>query len=132
MLAYSSNGALKSIFGNYPIDKKMMFIPHSLALSPAQDKLYVADRENKRIVSIEVAGGKVRVFSGDPGLGRVFAVSFSGVGEGGWPLLTVSATDDGESGYGLAVGNAGDIEMLWDVEQVRGSLYVCACIVLHA
>lgn len=102
-----------------------MFIPHSLALNPTQDLLYVADRENKRIVSIEVLSGKVRVFSADAGLGRVFGIAFSGVGVGGWPLLTISATDDGESGYGLAVGDTGDIKMVWGVEQVCGSLLVC-------
>ena len=101
----------------------MLFVPHSLALDSDERLLYVADRENRRIVSIETLNGKVHVFSAVFGLGRVFGLGFSGVGEGGWPLMTISETDSGERGYGVGLGAGGGIELLWGTAQV--SVWVC-------
>lgn len=134
IISYHANGVIKEILGNLPIDNQMLFVPHSLALDADERLLYVADRENHRIVSIETLNGKVRVFSGVFGLGRVFGLGFSGVGEGGWPLMTISETDSGERGYGVALGAGGGIELLWGTSQVsvwvfgREGERVCTCI----
>lgn len=108
---------MKNIFADFPIKGETLFVPHSLALNPTEDLLYVADRENQRIVSIETSSGKVQVFSAERGLGHVFGLCFSRVREGGWPLVTVSETSDG-NGYGVAVGAKGDIETVWGYLQV--------------
>ena len=133
MVAYNANGMVKSILGNYPIDKKMLYVPHSLTLNPTQDILYVADRENKRIVSIEVSSGKVRVFSAERSLGHVFGIVFSGMaGVGGWPVIAISGADDGETGYGVTIGPRGDIETAWGVKQVCSIIHVAQLFIFVA
>ena len=119
MIAYNSNGMMKNILANLPIEGETLSVPHSLALNPAQDQLFVADRENGRIVSISVSTGGVQVFSADTGLARVFALCFSGLREGGWPLVTVSEAYGGDSGRGTTVGSGGEVEVVWGVKQVR-------------
>ena len=119
MIAYNSDGTLKSILIAHSVEEKTLSVPHSLALNPAEDELFVADRENGRIISILLSTGSVQVFSGDSGLSRVFGVCFSGLREGGWPLLTVSEAYGGDTGYGVAVDATGEIEMVWGIEQVH-------------
>jgi hypothetical protein len=117
VIAYNSNGVMKNILANFPIEEETLSVPHSLALNPAQDQLFVADRENGRIVSISVSTGGVQVFSADTGLARVFALCFSGLREGGWPLVTVSEAYGGDSGRGTTVGSGGEVEVVWGVKQ---------------
>ena len=123
-MAYDANGMISTILGNFPIEKERLFVPHSLALNPSQDRLFIADRENHRIVSIDVLHGDVKVLSAARGLGRVFGVGFSGLRDGGWPLVAVSNTDDGESGYGVTLDQEGAIENVWGIQQVSR---VCKC-----
>ena len=118
MIAYNPDGTKKNVLADYSIEDKRLSIPHSLALNPAEDQLFVADRENGRIISISVSTGSVKVFSADTSLSRVFSLCFSGLREGGWPLLTVNEAYGGDSGYGVAVDASGEIEMVWGVEQV--------------
>lgn len=88
-----------------------LFIAHSIALSASQDELYVADRENKRIVSYKTATGEGKVFS-DHGLGRVFAIAFGQ--EGSWPLYVVSDS------LGLSLDSDGTVITTWGPKEVCG------------
>ncbi len=90
-------------------------VPHSLALSTSQDELYVADRENKRIVSYKTATGEGSVFS-NHGLGRIFAISFSRGGT--WPLYTISMSRDNV--LGLSLDDDGNVINTWGVDGVGG------------
>ncbi len=106
-----------------PVGGVLLSVPHSMALSASQEKLYVADRENRRVVSYETATGVGKVFSDKKGLGRVFAVSF---GQGGsWPLYAISVSSSlvqsGESeSLGFSLNGDGEVTATWGPEGVSG------------
>ena len=113
---------MTQIIGDFPIAGLRLFVPHSLALSPNEDTLYVADRENHRILAFGTSNkGGVEVFSSANELGRVFAVAFSGVGTGGWPMVTLNENsgEGGTAAYGLSLDSHGNPQQAWGVSQVR-------------
>ena len=142
VLAYNPDGMVRAVLGDFPIEGETLLVPHSLTLSPSEDQLYVADRENQRIVVMDVTGaGNVRVFPVG-GLDRVFAVVLSGLSPGGWPMLVVVEENGGERGYGLTITEKDGVDSVWGVEEVRKeaiitfmvlklhkvSVYPCVCV----
>jgi peptidylamidoglycolate lyase len=118
VLAYGPDGMVRAVLGDFPIEGETLFVPHSLTLSPSEDQLYVADRENQRIVVMDVTGaGNVRVFPVG-GLDRVFAVGLSGLSPGGWPMLAVVEDKRGERGYGLTITENDGVDSVWGAEEV--------------
>jgi peptidylamidoglycolate lyase len=118
VLAYNPDGMVRAVLGDFPIEGETLLVPHSLTLSPSEDQLYVADRENQRIVVMDVTGaGNVRVFPVG-GLDRVFAVVLSGLSPGGWPMLVVVEENGGERGYGLTITEKDGVDSVWGVEEV--------------
>ena len=132
VLAYGPDGMVRAVLGDFPIEGETLFVPHSLTLSPSEDQLYVADRENQRIVVMDVTGaGNVRVFPVG-GLDRVFAVGLSGLSPGGWPMLAVVEDKRGERGYGLTITENDGVDSVWGAEEVRkGATYSFLVLKLH-
>ena len=102
-----------------------LYVPHSLALSSySPRKLFVADRENHRIVSYDTTSGNAEVFSDSTVLGnRVFAISFNGSSRG--PLYGVFGprflAKEGDPGpMGFTVNEGGQLARTWGPEQVSG------------
>ena len=122
MLVYNPDGTVKAVLGDFPIEGKTLLIPHSLTLSPSEDQLFVADRENRRIVVMDISGaGSIRVLPVG-GLDRVFAVGLSGLTPSGWPLLALVQDQTGQRGYGVTIAENNAIGIIWGVEEVSHNL----------
>ena len=77
-----------------------LFVPHKLSLNAAQDKLYVADRENSRVIAYDTATGHGEVLSGVAALGgKPFAVYTNGSSD--WPMHGVFGGEAGAMGFSL-------------------------------
>ena len=92
-----------------------LHIPHKLTLSAAQDKLYVADRENSRVVTYSTATGHGEVFGGGKDLdGKPYAIFTNGSSD--WPLHGVFGGEEGSVGFSL--DKNGEVISTWGPEGV--------------
>ena len=119
VVQYTASGSVEQILGDDLIDGALLMVPHCLALSPNEDTLYVADRENHRIVSFGILGNEEapKVFSDDRGLGQLFGVAFSYIGSGGWPLYGVGRSET--ESFGVVINSTGSVLERWMSSQVR-------------
>ena len=100
------------------MDGRFLYIPHSVTFSKAQNRLFVADRQNGRIVSYNPLSesGEPEVFA--KGLtaggkwGSVYAISFNGTG--GWPLYAIGGPTKEDREYrGHVVSQSGERSISW-------------------
>ncbi len=97
MLKFSAKGTLLETWDS-PVASLPLYIPHKASLNRDQTVLYVADRENKRVLSYATSSGAVTVFSG-PMTSAVYGVWGNGKGE--WPLYGVFGGEKGSMGFSL-------------------------------
>ena len=115
------------------MDGRFLYIPHSVTFSKAQNRLFVADRENGRIVSYDplTSNGKPEVFA--KGLtangkwGSLYAISFNGTG--GWPLYAIGGPmkEDGKY-WGHVVSRSGESSTAWGPSMVRVAAVASVCV----
>lgn len=76
-----------------------MFVPHKAILNAAETLLYVADRENQRILTFDTSNGHGQVFSQREDLKySPYAISFNS-SHSDWPLLGVFGGRSGNTGF---------------------------------
>lgn len=93
-----------------------LFVPHSVALR--DDVLYVADRENGRIVSYNTTTGTAAVFVDTGAIGdTVYAITFSSH-DGRWPMFAVNGSGSSYNGRGFTIDDKGDIIGEWGPAEV--------------
>ncbi len=98
-----------------PIDNIPLFIPHKLTLNSAQDKLYLADRENNRIVVYSIRTSHGEVLSSEAMLvGKPFAIYTNGSSD--WPMYGVFGGEKGVLGFSL--DRSGKVINTWGPEAV--------------
>ena len=97
-----------------PIDNLDLMVPHSLALSKNGDELYVADRENGRIIKYDTRTGHGSVFVPPGVLGEaVYALTFATL-DGDWPMYVVNGSmDKRKKAVGFTLDKYGDILNTW-------------------
>ena len=99
ILKFSASGQLLDTWKD-PIGGVPLFVPHKLTLNAAQDRLFVADRENSRVISYDTASGHGEVLSSEMALGgKPFAVYTNGSND--WPIHGVFGGEEGAMGFSL-------------------------------
>lgn len=99
ILKFDSTGTLLENW-NTPIESLPLFVPHKLSLSADRGTLFVADRENDRVLSYNTNTGVGKVFSGQRTLhGSVYAISLNG--SNNWPMYGVFGGNPGSVGFTL-------------------------------
>lgn len=113
VMVYSYEGHFISQFES-KVDQLTLNIPHSLALSRDGAELYVADRENYRIIKYNTTTGVGTVFVPPGGLdGAIYAISFSNR-QGDWPLYAVNGSmADNKDCSGFTIDENGRILGKW-------------------
>ena len=102
ILKFSVTGQLLDTWQD-PIANVPLFVPHKLTLNAAQDKLYLADRENSRVVVYGTKSGHGEVFSSKTTLGgKPFAIFANGSSD--WPMHGVFGGKKGVMGFSLDRG----------------------------
>ena len=96
-----------------PVASIPLYIPHKASLNHDESTLYVADRENKRVLSYFTSTGAVSVFSG-PLKSAVYALWANGSRE--WPLYGVFGGEKGSMGFSL--DSQGEILDTWGPSEV--------------
>lgn len=96
-----------------------LFIPHSLALSSDRTLLYVADRENGRIVCYNTSSRMGHVFAGAETLkGAIYSIAFGRL-IGDWPLYAVNGSmEEEEKGYVFTLNKHGQVVDVWGIKEV--------------
>ncbi|XP_064390589.1 peptidyl-glycine alpha-amidating monooxygenase-like isoform X2 [Halichondria panicea] len=130
VLKFSAQGTLMETWDG-PVSSLPLFIPHKASLSRDQSTLYIADRENQRVLSYDTSTGAAMVFSG-PLESAVYAVCVNG--SGGWPMYGVYGGKPGSMGFSL--DSHGEVMNTWGpsngfskphditVDTVHGAVYV--------
>lgn len=114
VLKFSASGQLLETWQD-SIDNTRLFVPHKLTLNAAQDRLYVADRENSRIVSYNMRNGQGEILSSKAMLvGKPFAIYANGSSD--WPLYGVFGGEEGVLGFSL--DHSGKVINTWGPEGV--------------
>ena len=102
------------------VDDVELFVPHSLALTRNGEELYVADRQNGRIVVYDTTIMSGRVFIGQDSLnGLIFAIAF-GNHDNEWPLYAVNGSLEGGNVFGHTINNRAKVTDIWGPKQVSG------------
>lgn len=102
-----------------------LFVPHSLALSHDGKQLYVADRENGRIVVYDTSTKEGRVFADiRSGLsGAIYAIAF-GSSKSDWPLYAINGSLNGriivdsDKNLGFTINKDGVVTNTWGPKEV--------------
>ena len=111
VLVYSYVGHYITEFSS-EINGLRLNVPHSLALSSDGSKLYVADRENYRIVVYDTSTGIGSLFVPPGALhSAVYAISFSN-GRGDWPMYAINGSEDNDAS-GFTIDKNGHIIDTW-------------------
>ncbi len=114
-----------------PVAGKNLFIPHKAILNAANTVLYVADRENRRVLSFATSeGGHGQVLSDNAQLGGTpYAISFNSSAASDWPMYGVigGVNEDRLMGFTLDAGGEridtwGPQEVCHSVLAYRGSI----------
>ena len=122
VMKFSSKGRLLDVWDS-SIAGKELFIPHKAILNAADTMLYVADRENQRIVLYDTLTGSGKEWSGKEELdGSPYAISFNSFSAGGdWYMHGVfgGIRKDGESLMGFTLNMNGKKMGTWGPDEVR-------------
>ena len=98
-----------------------VFVPHKLSLNAEQNRLFVADRENGRVVTYDTSTGVGSVFSDSDILdGKPYAVYVNGSFD--WPVYGVfgkSLFRENEEVYGFTLDKDGNKLCVWGPEEVH-------------
>ena len=90
-------------------------VAHSLVVLEEEKKLFLADRENGRILSYDTVTGEGRVFSDAPVFrGAMFAISFSA--NETWPMVAINGHTDHNSGF--TINKKGAVISTWGPDKV--------------
>lgn len=96
-----------------------MFIPHKAVLNAAQSILYVADRQNSRVLSFDVShGGHARVFSGRLELGGYPYAIFFNDSVLDWPMYGVLGGVSSANLMGFTLDERGNKIDTWGPKEV--------------
>lgn len=120
-MAYSLAGDFRYVFPSI-IDGLRLFVPHSLTMINNGTELYVADRENQRIVVYNTITKEGRVFiEGNTwNTGSIFGIAFSkqnGINQ--WPLYAINGSVEGEDRcYGFTINEHGQVIDIWGPSEV--------------
>ncbi len=117
VLKFSAQGTLMETWDGR-VSSLPLFIPHKASLSRDQTTLYIADRENQRVLSYDTNTGSARVFSGPLG-SAVYAVCVNG--SDGWPMYGVYGGKPGSMGFSL--DSRGEVMNTWGPSKVSGCVY---------
>ena len=116
ILKFDSTGTLLETWKT-PIEHIHLFVPHKLALSADDATLFVADRENNRVISYDISKGVGEVFSGPKTLrSSVYSISLNG--SNNWPMYGVFGGNPGSMGFTL--DNKGARIATWGPKHVSG------------
>lgn len=119
-MAYSLTGDFLYAFPSV-IEGLRLFIPHSLALNHNGTELYVADRQNQRIVVYDTITKKGRVFIDNSVLnGNIFGIAFSNRnGKNSWPLYAINGSiNEADKCYGFTINEHGRVTDTWGPSEV--------------
>lgn len=121
-MKFNSKGRLAEVWDT-PVAGTPLFVPHKAILDSAQRTLYVADRENMRVLSFSTAeGGRGRVFSNQVELGgRPYAVFFNGSSnssDSDWPMYGVFGGRAGAIPVGFTLDKYGKKVDTWGPKEV--------------
>ena len=122
-MKYGPHGNLLEVW-QAPIAGRNLFIPHKAILNAAEDILYVADRQNGRLISFSTKGGRGRVFSEGVELGRGFPYSiFFNSNQTDWPMYGVFGGMAMRGGrlMGFTLDRSGSKIGTWGPNEVRVS-----------
>ena len=119
VIVYSLNGVFRYEFPSFVGGKKLN-VPHSLALSQDGHELFVADRENSRIILYDTISREGRVFVDSDVLGgAIYAISFGNL-RGDWPLYAINGSMTGEDkAVGFTLHRDGSVINTWSPPEVR-------------
>jgi hypothetical protein len=122
-MKYNRHGQLAEVW-EAAVAGVHLFVPHKVILNAARNFLYVADRENMRIISFDTSkGGHGNVLSNAATLeGRPFAISFNSSASD-WPMLGVFG--GGERLMGFSVDADGNKIGTWGPQEV---CFVCVLV----
>ena len=118
IMKFNSKGKLAEVW-EAPVEGKNMFVPHKAILNAAQDLLYVADRENKRILSFVISeGGRGVVFSNNRQLrGNPYSICFND-SQNDWPMYGVLGGFSMEKLMGFTLDKSGTRTATWGPKEV--------------
>ena len=96
-----------------------LFVPHKAILNAAEDILFVADRENQRVLSFgTVFGGNGHVFCDKTKLGGApYAIYLNG-SESNWPMYGVFGGVSQRALRGFTLDKDGSVTDTWGPEKV--------------
>lgn len=121
-MKYNSKGHLAEVW-DAPVAGKNMFVPHKVILNAVQDTLYVADRENNRVLSFSTSGGRGSVLSGEEEVGgSPYSIFFNGsssnTGGTDWPMYGVLGGFSSHKLLGFALDSSGKRIGTWGPQEV--------------
>ena len=117
ILKFSGSGQLLETWQG-TFDGLPLYIPHKLTLSADQNKLYLADRENSRVIVYSTATGQGKVFSSKADLdGKPYAIFTNGSRD--WPMHGVFG-EGGRGIVGFSLNSSGKVINTWGPEGVSG------------
>ena len=108
------DGAWDDPVGEVPI---AISVAHSLVILEEERRLFLADRENGRILSYNMVTGVGHVFSNAPVFGgSVFAISFSA--NGTWPMVAINGNTNTNRNSGFTINQNGVVISTWGPDNV--------------
>lgn len=122
ILKFSSAGTLLDEWSQEVKDVPL-YVPHCLALSPDRKELYVADRENGRVLKYNTSSGRAELFSDsvEGFMGYVYAIAFNS--SDSWPLYAVNGPADRvEQSHGLSQKEDGELAAVWGQDEVHDAV----------
>jgi len=123
-MKYNKEGKLAEVWET-PIAGTPLFVPHKAILDSTESYLYVADRQNRRIVSFATThGGRGSVFSDREELrGYPYAISLSGF-EKDWQMYGVFGGRSKGRLMGFTLDSQGNVTGMWGPKLVGGVLFL--------
>lgn len=118
-MKYNSQGELAEVW-EAAVAGRHLFVPHKAILNAANDILYVADRENNRVLSFVTSeGGHGRVLSDESTMlgGSPYAISFNSSASN-WPMYGVFGGVAKDKLMGFALDETGNKIGTWGPQEV--------------
>ena len=120
-MKFSAAGSVISVWESN-VEGEHLFVPHKAILNAAETILYVADRENQRIVLYDTMTGAGKELSGNRELdGSPYSISFNGSSSGeDWLMYGVfgGIGGDGENYMGFSLDKNGRKVDTWGPNEV--------------
>lgn len=127
-MKYNRQGKLAEVW-EVAVAGLSLFVPHKAILNVANDILYVADRQNRRVVSFSTSeGGHGSVLSNRAELGGLpYAIAFNGSSD--WPMYGVFGghATEGNMLMGFTLDESGNRIGMWGPQEVRA--YSAFCVI---